>query len=250
LGQLLSRPAVQAHAPRALFNLHDQLDRYRADPQIIAAAIHYEIAFREFDRLRTTLQLCSDGTSPMRHGYDLPAGQQQQVREALNLLCDDYRQRIECCSDEVEHDVCRIILSHVEKYLPQLLPPNGLGCDNVRTTNQLEGHWSEAKRACRHTQGRRKLTRSFDALPAELMLIPNLRNTEYVNVVLGGNFDHLAAKFAEAHSNASSYASWRQTNTSLNLGRIPRRILRQPDFVDHVIETYDDQCRAKNRKAA
>jgi len=250
LGQLLSRPAVKAHAPKALFNLHDHLEGYRTDPQIIAATTHYEVAFREFDRLQTTLQLCADGTSPMHHGYDLPADQQQPVREALDLLCDDYRQRIECCSDQVERDVCRIILLHAEKYLPQLLPSTGLERDNVRTTNQLERHWSESKRACRHTQGRRKLTRSFDALPAELMLIPNLRNSEYIDVVLGGSLDHLATKFAEADSNTSSYASWRQTNTSLNLGRIPNRILRQPDFVEHVIEIYDDQCLAKNRKAA
>ena len=250
LGRLLSRPAVKAHAPKALFNLHDQLERYRTDSQIIDAATHYETAFREFDRLRTTLQLCADGTSPMHHGYDLPADQQQPMREALDTLCDDYRQRIECCSDEVERAVCRIILLHVEKYLPQLLPSAGLERDNVRTTNQLEGHWSESKRACRHTQGRRKLTRSFDALPAELMLIPNLRKPEYIDIVLGGSLDHLATKFAEADSNTNSYASWRQTNTSLNLGRIPKRILRQPDFVEHVTEIYDDQCSARNRKAA
>ncbi len=177
LGRLLSRPAVKAHAPKALFNLHGQLERYHGDPQIIAAATHYETAFREFDRLRTTLQLCADGTSPMHHGYDLPADQQQQVRKALDALCDDYRHRIEFCSNEVERDVCRIILLHVEKYLPQLLPPPGQGHDNVRTTNQLEGHWGESKRACRQTQGRKKLTRSFNALPAELMLIPNLRKS-------------------------------------------------------------------------
>jgi hypothetical protein len=250
LERLLSRPAVKAHAPKTLFNLFDQLKRYRADPQIIAAATHGETAFREFDRLRTTLQLSADGTSPMHHGYDLPANQRQQVREALDVLCDDYRQRIECSSDEVERSVCRIILLHVEKYLPQLLPPTGQDHDNVRTTNQLEGHWGEAKRACRQTQGRRKLTRSFDALPAELMLIPNLRNSKYIDIVLGGSLDHLATKFAEANSNGSSYATWRQTNTSLNLGRIPSRILRQPDFVEHVTEVYTDQCRAKHRKAA
>lgn len=250
LGRLLSRPAVKAHAPKTLFNLFDQLQRYRMDPQIMAAAAHCETAFREFDRLRTILQLCADGTSPMHHGYDLPANQRQQVREALDVLCDEHRQRIKYCSDEVERSICETILSHVEKYLPQLLPPIEQEHDNVRTTNQLEGHWGEAKRACRQTQGRRKLTRTFDALPAELMLIPNLRNSQYVDIVLGGSLDHLAAKFAEANSSDSSYASWRLTNTSLNLGRVPSRILRQPDFIEHVTEVYDHQCRAEHRKVA
>ena len=178
LKRLLSRPAVKAYAPRTLFNLLDQLNRYCADPQIIAAAAHCETAFLEFDRLRTTLRLCADGASPMRYGYDLSANQLHQVGEDLDALCHDYRQRIDCCSNDVERSVCNTILSHIDKYLPQLLPPAEQEHDNVRTTNQLEGHWGEAKRACRQTQGRRKLTRSFDALPAELMLIPNLRNSE------------------------------------------------------------------------
>ena len=249
LVQLLSRPAVAANAPKTLFNLRDQLQQYRTDPQIITATTHYEMAFREFDGLRTTLRLSAAGNSPMHHGYELNADHWNQVREALNMLADEHRQRIEGSSDELERDVCKTILIHIEKYSPQLISSNGSNA-NVRTTNQLEGHWCKSKRACRQTQGRRKLTRTFNALPAELMLLPNLRNSEYVSIVLGGCLDHLSTKFAEVNCNGSSYASWRQTNTSLNLGRLPARILRQPDFVEHMIEIYDHQCYAKNEKAA
>lgn len=249
LVQLLSRPSVAAHAPKTLFNLRDRLQRYRTDPQIITATVHYEMAFREFDRLRNTLRLNAAGNSPMHHAYDLNAEHWNEVREGLNSLVEEYSQRIEASSDEMERDVCKTVLTHIEKYSPQLVLPAG-SLDNVRTTNQLEGHWSESKRTCRQTQGRRKLTRTFNALPAELMLIPNLRNSEYVSIVLGGHLNHLATKFAETNPNGSLYASWRQTNTSLNLGRISPRILRQPDFVEHVIATYDDQCRTKDKKAA
>lgn len=251
LVRLLSRPAVAACAPRTMYNLRDQLGRYRSDPQIVAAARHYEIAFREFERLRNALRLSPDGASPMHHAYDLSADEQEQVRQAMRTLRDDYRARVECCSDEVERDACKVVLSHLEKYLPQLLPLNQQGEDQVRTTNRLEGHWSELKRACRHTQGRRKLTRSFVALPAELMLIPNLQNPDYINVVLGGNLDQLATKFAEANSNDSSgYTPWRRTNGSLNLGRLPARLLRQDGLMNRVIEIYDAQCVAEKRKVA
>jgi len=251
LKRLLSRPAVRAHAPKAMFNLLNQLMSYCTDPQIIAAATNYETAFREFDRLRTTLRLCSEGTSPMHYGYDLPAKHLHRVREDLNDLCHDYRQQIESCSDNAERSVYDTILSHIEKYLPQLVPTTEeQRHENVRTTNQLEGHWGEAKRACRQTQGRRKLTRSFDALPAELMLIPNLRNSKYIDIVLDGSLENLAAKFAEANSSGSSYISWRQTNTSLNIGRLPSRILRQSDLIEQLTEVYDDQCRTERRKVA
>jgi hypothetical protein len=184
----------------------------------------------------------------MHHGYELDAQHWSQVRETLATLGEEYRQRIEGCSDELERDVCTTILAHIEKYSGQLLPADG-SHEQVRTTNQLEGHWSASKRACRQTQGRRKLTRTFNALPAELMLIPNLGNPEYVTAVLDGCLEHLPRKFAGANLDGHSYASWRERNTSLNLGRIPTRILRQPDFVEHVIEIYDDQCRGKNKAA-
>ena len=127
--------------------------------------------------------------------------------------------------------------------------------------NGLPGHGTDTKgserRAAPETQTRRhhaqlvrrKLTRTFNALPAELMLIPNLGNPEYVTAVLDGCLEHLPRKFAGANLDGHSYASWRERNTSLNLGRIPTRILRQPDFVEHVIEIYDDQCRGKNKAA-
>jgi hypothetical protein len=248
LQRLLSRPAVSALAPKPLFNLRDQLQRYRDDAQIVTAAAHYELAFQEFDRLRTALRLHATGNRPMYDGYELDAKDWNQVREALDALADEYRQRIEECSDELERDVCQTILTHIEKYSAQLVSTAGSE-DRVRTTNDIEGHWSASKRSCRKTQGRRKLTRTFNALPAELMLIPNLRNSEYLTAVLDGCLDNLSAKFADANTEHSSYASWRQSNTSLNIGRIPARILRQPDFVEQVIEIYDGKCREKNEAA-
>ena len=248
LVRLLSRPTVSVHAPKPLFNLRDQLKRYRDDPEIIAAATHYELAFQAFDQLRTTLRLATAGDSPMHHRYELDAQHWNQVREALNLLGEEHRQRIDGSSDQLERDICETVLTHIEKYSGQLLPTDG-SHDPVRTTNQLEGHWSAAKRACRQTQGRGKLTRTFNALPAELMLIPNLGNSEYVATVLDDGLEHLARKFAEANIDGASYATWRQSNTSLNLARIPSRILRQPHFVDNVIEIYTDQCRKKSKAA-
>ncbi|MFO7907580.1 MAG: hypothetical protein ACQESR_19505 [Planctomycetota bacterium] len=112
----------------------------------------------------------------------------------------------------VERDVCTILLTHIERYPPQLLPGGG-NHDRSRTTNQLEGHWSDMERVCRHAQGRRELTRVFHALPPERMLIPNVRKPESINIVLDGNPDHLA----EAHD-GRSYTAWRRTNGSLNPG--------------------------------
>jgi hypothetical protein len=250
LTRLLGCPHVAAQAPVVLRNLRSQLERYRQDPQILAAARHYEIAFGEFDRLRTILRLAAQGESPMHHPYDLTAEQDKQIRGELTTFRDEYRQRVRDCTDDLERRACTIVLTHVEKYLPYLLPPPGAEvCEGVRTTQRLEGYWSDSKRGGRHLQGSRQLTRSFTALPAELMLIPNLRNSEYVRIVLDGSLEQLAAKFAEAQPRSGCYATWRTTNRSLNLGRLPARILRQAGFIEHLIDIYDTQCQTQRRQS-
>jgi hypothetical protein len=241
LERLLARPLVAALAPRPLWNLRQELRRYREDAGIAAAAAHFELAFHEFDRLRNALRLTPTGDSPMHDGYELDAEGWQQVRGALDALAQEYRQRIEASAGGPERDVCQTILTHLEKYSAQLVSSAGLE-DRARTTNHIEGHWSASKRACRQTQGRRKLTRTFCALPSELMLIPNLCNEHYLATVLDGSLDNLPAKFAEADTQPQAYAPWRQVNTSLNLGRLPVRILRQPDFVEHLVSVYDHSC--------
>jgi hypothetical protein len=243
LTRLLQRPDVAAQAPATLRNLREQLARYQQDEQITAAARHYEIAYREFDRLRTLLRLGAQGDCPMRETYELTPGDEHVLRAELTTFCEQCRQRATESSDERERQSAQTVLTHVEKYLPYLLPSPGSGpSDGVRTTNSLEGYWSQSKRGCRHTQGRRKLTRTFEALPSELMLIPNLNNPEYVAIVLDGSLETLAWKFAEAQAESGSYTEWRKTNHSLNLGRLPPRVLRRTNFLDHLSDLYDHEC--------
>lgn len=248
LERLLSRPAVAALAPRPLWNLRQELQRYRDDAGIATAAAHFELAFHEFGRLRSVLRLTPAGDSPLHHGYELDVEGWHHMGEALDALAQEYRQRIEGGVDGPERDVCHTILTHIDKYSSQLVPSIGAE-DGTRTTNHLEGHWSASKRVCRQTQGRRNLARTFQALPSELMLIPNLRNEQYLTTVLDGSLDNLPAKCAEADTQPDAYARWRQTNTSLNLGRLPARILRQQDFVENLIGVYDATCCQRNKTA-
>lgn len=248
LERLLARPAVAALAPQSLLNLRRELRRYREDAGIATAAAHFELAFHEFDRLRNVLRLTPTGDSPLHHGYELDAEGWQQVRGALDALATEYRQRLAASADGPERNICHTILTHLDKYAAQLVAATG-AADGARTTNHLEAHWSASKRACRHTQGRRKLTRTFHALPSELMLIPNLQNEQYLAIVLNGSLNNLPAQFAAADTDPHAYTPWRQANTSLNLGRLPTRILRQPHFVENLIDAYDYTCRQENKTA-
>ena len=86
----------------------------------------------------------------------------------------------------------------------------------------------------RQTHGRRKLTRDFQVLPAKFMLIPNLTNQRYVELVLG-NLDNLASKLAEAGQTTGPYSHWYKKQRPVNIGRLSKHLLREENFIEDLI---------------
>ena len=80
-------------------------------------------------------------------------------------------------------------------------------------------------------------------MPQEYMFIPNLENPRYTELVLG-SLDQLPQKLAEAGRTAGPVSHWQKQQQPLNLGRLPKRLLRKDNFIDHLLGTYDDQCQA------
>jgi len=114
--------------------------------------------------------------------------------------------------------------------------------DTARTTNALESDWSGLKRGRRRLHGRGKLTRDFHALPEEYILLLNLENPVYVDVVLDGSVDHLAKKFSEVNCRSVSFSSWRAEQHRRLPGELPRRLLRQDGFIDHLVAACQEFC--------
>ena len=81
----------------------------------------------------------------------------------------------------------------------------------------------------------------FRSLPAEFMLVPNLENSAYVELVLG-DLDQLEHKMALAGRTAGSWTQWRRLHHPLHTGRLPRRLLRKENLIENLITLYDDQC--------
>ena len=66
------------------------------------------------------------------------------------------------------------------------------------------------------------------------MLIPNLRNQRYIDLVIG-SLDQLPEKFAEAGKKAGPYSHWYKKGQPLNIGRLSKRLLRDDNFIDDLI---------------
>jgi hypothetical protein len=125
----------------------------------------------------------------------------------------------------------------LDRYWGQLFASPDDPC-RERTTNGLEGWWGASKRRCRQRHGRKKLTREFRSLPAEFMLIANLENPKYVELMPDGELSKLAEKLAHAGRTAGPWTSWRSAQQPLNEGRLPNRLIRKDNFLDELTAPF------------
>jgi hypothetical protein len=136
----------------------------------------------------------------------------------------------------------RTACEHLDRYLGHLFAAPEDPC-RERTTNGLESWWGDGKRRCRRRHGRKKLTREFRSLPAEFMLLANLENPQYADLVLNGELNNLARKLADAGRTAGPWTAWRAAQQPLNVGRLPMRLLRHDNFLEELTAVYDVQNR-------
>jgi hypothetical protein len=231
--RMLSNEVAKQKLPKAFFIFFSKLEKYLTDPVIIEATELYEKAFDIFERIRSALRLHAKGPSPMHELYELSFDEHNDVIKSIDELRKQFNENIRSCSDSNELNLYEIVGVHFKKYGPYLFPDKlneAVEKTNVRTTNGIEFHWSAGKRTRRQTHGRTKLTRDFNALPPEYMLIPNLNNPRYVEIVLG-SLDQLAEKLADAGKTAGPYSDWYNRQKLTHIGRLPARLLRNENFI-------------------
>ena len=189
---------------------------YLGNARVIAAADEFEQAWQLFTRLRTALRLSAKGKSPLHDPYLLQAEESRVVQQSLEALREECRcKRKSLRTPGLQSSVlswCSIWTVMRRCCSTQIR--------GKRTTNPLESHWSKAKRCCRKRHGRKKLTRDFQCLPPEVMLVPNLQSPEYAERVLG-DLSELPAKLAQAAQSAPPWTGWRKNLKPINTGRFP-----------------------------
>jgi hypothetical protein len=250
MDRLLADAAVANEAPQVLRNFQRLLNDYRRDSEIVAAAELYERCCAMFSRLREALCLTADQMDNLRQVHELSAGEQQQLRTALDELRTQLRERSQTEGDD-DGPLASTVVDHLDKYWPHLVPDQPAGGGPwKRTTNELESDWNVLKRGRRRAHGRGKLTRDFQALPEEYVLIANLENPVYVDLVLDGSLEYLAGKFAEASRSAGSFSAWYRMHHARLIGQPPRALLRQDGFIDQLVAACHQHCNATYRAAA
>lgn len=227
--------------PRIFYSFSEKIETYLKDTVIEDAIILYEKAFQIFTQIREVLRLNAKSANPMRDIYELNDKGKRDVCVSLNDLIEEFENRKRNCSDIEELNLYKIVLSHTKKYEPYLFQNNAGVSGNgkfIRTTNGIESYWGSGKRLRRQTHGRMKLTNDFCVLPAEYMLIPNLNNPLYVELVLG-NIESLPEKIAEAGKTAGSYSAWCKSKKLEHTGRLPKKMIRNENFIDDLTKIFE-----------
>ncbi len=239
LKEFFSCQTLWQRPPQVLVNFADKLHEYLQDKTITEASELYEKAFNIFERLRSVLGLTPCGpTAPMAEGYALEPHQHQIIGTSLIELRKEFENALSAGSPDKQVRLYQVANAHLDKYGSRLVDSqqrHGEPICAARTTTDLERYWWNSKRVRRQTNGRKKLTRDFTALPAELMLVPNLRNPSYVKTVLG-DLENLPGKLAEAGCKAGPFSHWDGLNKPASIGRLPRRLLRKEDFIHNLID--------------
>jgi hypothetical protein len=241
--ELLSHPDLAQQAAPVLFNFQKELQHYRNDAQISAAAELYERSCSIFTRLRDALRLSAENMHNLRQPHELPTDQQQKIKTSLNSLRSELQQQVQDEND-ADRSLTQIVLKHLEKYWPYLMPDQPPVQEEPwhRTTNQLEKDWGHLKRRRRQAHGRASLTRDFVALPEEYVLVLNLQNSTYVDLVLGGSLEALPSKLAEASHEAGPFHVWQKRQRPQLFGKLPRCLLHDEQFIHNLIEACHYHC--------
>ena len=235
---LFSHDFIKGKLHKSFATFSSKLKIYLNDPLIMESTQLYEKAFNIFEKIRDALRLGAKGANPMHELYELGPEEKNEVVTSINKLRKQCMEEKRDCTNTNELKLYTIVETHFKKYEPYLFPKITMEKGKVvRTTNGIESHWGEGKRIRRQTHGRKHLTRDFNALPAEYMLIPNLKNERYVELVLG-NIDKLPEKLALAGKTAGPYNAWCEKQKPLHIGRLPIHLLRREGLLDDLVGVY------------
>jgi hypothetical protein len=208
LGKMVSELVAAPNFPSKEFSTLNTIARHlaslREDPEAVAAAERLEKASALFEELRKELRLSSLPGEPLLRGRGPTESREtvEQTQNGLEAWRDRLRQRQEQEPDGHKRADQAIVLKYLQKYEHELVGHviERKGHEPLvvqRTNNPVEHRFSATKRGVRQKVGAKKLTRQVQALRAEALLVWNLDDPDYVNLVLNGSQANLSSAIAK-----------------------------------------------------
>lgn len=196
-----------------------------------------------FGELREVLRLSNaelprgDTRTTQEHLPALELLRLQQIKQAVDQYTKDIEGRITARQKRAKQQdsTYAVILRYLRRYGPHLFghpvkrDEDGRVVAVVgRTNNVAEHFFGSQKQLLRRRVGRGQLGRDLEKQPAQVALVANLRDPEYVRL-LAGSLDQLPETFALFDSDGlSSLPMLIRDNRDSQLRRVLRRLLEEP----------------------
>lgn len=196
-----------------------------------------------FDELREVLRLSAaelprgDTRTTQEHLPALELLRLQQIKQAVDQYTTDIEGRITARQKRAkkQDSTDAIILRYLRQYGPHLFghPVKRDEEGHVvavvgRTNNVAEHFFGSQKQQLRRRVGRGQLGRDLEKQPAQVALVANLRDPEYVRL-LTGSLDQLPATFAQIDSDGlTSLPTLVRDNRDSQLRAVLRQLLEEP----------------------
>ena len=235
--ELINKHLSGKTIPDVFINFNNKLGEYLKDKKIISAENLYEKAFDIFEMLRSALDIKKTSVSPLFENYVIIPEKQKKIMNSVQQVRYYFGQQEKESTDLDIQKLYQIANKHIDKYSDYLFPQieySNKNLDIITTTNGIEQDWGEGKRTIRQIKGTKRLTREFNALPSEYMLISNLKNPLYVDLILGDN-NALPEKLSQAAQNVEPYYKWLKNNKPTPFGRLPKKMLREENLFNDLI---------------
>jgi hypothetical protein len=244
LGGLFESLDLPAAEMVTLGTMARHLAQLRDDTELVESAERLEKAAALFEELRAVLRLSSHPQEKLLRGQGVPKRTEsvkttEHRQKSLAIWREGLRRQNQHEPDEHKRADRETVLRYLDKYSDQLSghviqrkgrPPFLV----ARTNNVAEHRFSATKRGVRRRVGAKKLTRQVHAMRPESLLVNNLADPQYVQLVCGENLGDLATAIARHWPLALEIRQQRMTATSTHPIPTTKKQLRNPTLIDRV----------------
>jgi hypothetical protein len=260
LAELTAAADFPPHDLSTLETILRHLRPLREDAALIAAAERMEQAAALFEEVRGLLRLNHAPRGAVRR-QPIPAeaaAVAEELQQSLRPWIDRLRQRFAAERDAQQAADLQTVLGYLEKYHDHLLghvlrrPGYEEPFVVERTNNVSEHRFAHTKQGLRRKLGTQKLARSIQAMRPEELLVANLDDPQYLQILCGGKLENLPAAFAQTWKVGQAIRRARRAAISTHPIPISKKTLRADAFLPRLQQAAlavlrrirDDRCAA------
>jgi hypothetical protein len=229
---------IKANAPLA--RLYELITELLLSKQLSIVVKNIETKIPVFEALRNAMRIAlaaeSDGLND--------DGKDMEISIIENNL-NKFKEWISSADFPHNREHFKGLLAQLNKYWPKLMATpitiqtaNGpIVVQPQRTNNDMERLFRDLKRSHRKKTGTSQMSRALRAMLADTPLVRNLKNKEYLAILLG-DYSTLAERFADIDAKK---VREKLKQSSATLDRIPGqliRLLRRKSLTDEILKIF------------